>query len=225
MKRENWVNTEQEFELKQIKPITEHRMETSFASFQVNNSHPISESIILTGFVLPAACSTFKTLLVSDCRAIDSIPGPYTWIGKIPFFLKDRNFLPYISLFSVFNIIGFIILIFCRPYITQIWMNIPITCYYSINDYGDKIMLVPMKVDYGVRILVHLASLEPDTIVKATEISKKRHIPEKFLFQISNELIEKKFIKSLRGPNGGYSLAKNPSEISIADIKIGRAHV
>ena len=34
-------------------------------------------------------------------------------------------------------------------------------------------MLVPMKVDYGVRILVHLASLEPDTIVKATEISKK----------------------------------------------------
>ena len=100
-------------------------------------------------------------------------------------------------------------------------MNNPITCYYSINDYGDKIMLVPMKVDYGVRILVHLASFEPDTIVKATEISKKRHIPEKFLFQISNELIEKKFIKSLRGPNGRYSLAKNPSEISIADVMEG----
>ena len=29
---------------------------------------------------------------------------------------------------------------------------------------------------------------------------------------------EKKFIKSLRGPNGGYSLAKSPTEISIADI-------
>ncbi len=79
-------------------------------------------------------------------------------------------------------------------------------------------MLVPMKVDYGVRILVHLASLQPDAIEKATEISKKRHIPEKFLFQISNELIEKKFIKSLRGPNGGYSLAKSPTEISVADI-------
>jgi len=97
-------------------------------------------------------------------------------------------------------------------------MNNPITCYYSNNDYGDKNMLVPMKVDYGVRILVHLASLQPDAIEKATEISKKRHIPEKFLFQISNELIEKKFIKSLRGPNGGYSLAKSPTEISVADI-------
>ena len=51
-------------------------------------------------------------------------------------------------------------------------MNNPITCYYSNNDYGDKNMLVPMKVDYGVRILVHLASLQPDAIEKATEISK-----------------------------------------------------
>ena len=72
-------------------------------------------------------------------------------------------------------------------------MNNPITCYYSSNDYGDKNMLVPLKVDFGVRILVHLASLQPDAIEKATEISKKRHIPEKFLFQISNELIESAF--------------------------------
>ena len=79
-------------------------------------------------------------------------------------------------------------------------------------------MLIPMKVDYGVRILVHLASLPPDSVEKATVISKKRHIPEKFLFQISNKLIEKNFIKSMRGPKGGYSLARNSSEISIADI-------
>ena len=43
-------------------------------------------------------------------------------------------------------------------------------------------MLVPMKVDYGVRILVHLASLEPDTIVKATEISKKKTYTRKIPF-------------------------------------------
>ena len=29
------------------------------------------------------------------------------------------------------------------------------------------------------------------------------------------------FVKAVRGPNGGYSLAKNPSEISIADIMEG----
>ena len=97
-------------------------------------------------------------------------------------------------------------------------MNNPITCYYSISDYGDKKMLIPMKVDYGVRILVYLASFPHDRIIKATEISKQRHIPEKFLFQISNDLIDKKLIKSLRGPKGGYSLGRNPSDISVADV-------
>ena len=97
-------------------------------------------------------------------------------------------------------------------------MNNPITCYYSIRDYGDKKMLIPMKVDYGVRILVYLASFPQESIVKATEIAQQRHIPEKFLFQISNDLIDKKLIKSMRGPKGGYSLAKNASDISVADV-------
>ena len=79
-------------------------------------------------------------------------------------------------------------------------------------------MLVPMKIDYGVRILVHLATLPEDSIAKGAEISKARHIPENFLFQISNDLIEKKFIKSVRGPNGGYALERNASKISIAEV-------
>ena len=79
-------------------------------------------------------------------------------------------------------------------------------------------MFVPMKIDYGVRILVHLASLPKNSIAKGAEISKARHVPEKFLFQISNDLIDKNFIVSIRGPNGGYSLKRSPSEISIAEV-------
>ena len=79
-------------------------------------------------------------------------------------------------------------------------------------------MFVPMKIDYGVRILVHLASLPENSVVKGSEISKARHVPEKFLFQISNDLIDKNFIVSIRGPNGGYSLKRSPSEISIAEV-------
>jgi Rrf2 family protein len=78
-----------------------------------------------------------------------------------------------------------------------------------------------MKIDYGVRILVHLATLPENAIAKGSEISKARHIPETFLFQISNDLIEKNFIKSVRGPNGGYALERNPSEISIAEVMEG----
>ena len=75
-----------------------------------------------------------------------------------------------------------------------------------------------MKVDYGVRILVYLASFPHESIVKATDIAQQRHIPEKFLFQISNDLIDKKLIKSMRGPKGGYSLARNASDISVANV-------
>ncbi len=82
-------------------------------------------------------------------------------------------------------------------------------------------MLVPMKIDYGVRILVHLALLPMNSIVKASEISQARHVPEKFLFQISNELTDKGFIKSIRGPKGGYVLVKNPADISIANVMDG----
>jgi Rrf2 family protein len=78
-----------------------------------------------------------------------------------------------------------------------------------------------MKIDYGVRILVHLASLPMDSIVKGAQISQERHIPEKFLFQISNELADKDFIKSIRGPKGGYVLVKKPEDISIADVMDG----
>ena len=58
-------------------------------------------------------------------------------------------------------------------------------------------MFVPMKIDYGVRILVHLASLPENSVVKGSEISKARHVPEKFLFQISNDLIDKNFMGKL----------------------------
>ena len=67
-------------------------------------------------------------------------------------------------------------------------------------------------------LLVYLASFPHESIVKAADISKQRHIPEKFLFQISNDLIDKKLIKSLRGPKGGYSLGRNASDISVADV-------
>ena len=63
-------------------------------------------------------------------------------------------------------------------------------------------MFVPMKIDYGVRILVHLASLPKNSIVKGAEISKARHVPEKFLFQISNDLIDKILSLVLEGLMG-----------------------
>lgn len=54
--------------------------------------------------------------------------------------------------------------------------------------------------------------------VAAHEIAKAQNISVKFLESILNKLKRGSFIKSVRGPNGGYMLEKKPSDISVADV-------
>ncbi len=68
-------------------------------------------------------------------------------------------------------------------------------------------MLIPMKVDYGVRMLVYLA-LRPEGLFASTsEISSARHIPEPYLLHICSELQKAGVIESRRGPQGGHRIA------------------
>ncbi|HAA26176.1 MAG TPA: Rrf2 family transcriptional regulator, partial [Ruminiclostridium sp.] len=43
-------------------------------------------------------------------------------------------------------------------------------------------------------------------------------IPKKYLEQIFLQLKGAGYVRSIRGPGGGYELAKNPAEINIAEI-------
>ena len=79
-------------------------------------------------------------------------------------------------------------------------------------------MKVPMKVDYGVRALVELASHYGDRPVQTAEIATKQAIPEAYLDQLLTTLHKFGFIRSRRGPMGGHVLAKDPSEIDLGMI-------
>ncbi|OGD11202.1 MAG: BadM/Rrf2 family transcriptional regulator [Candidatus Aminicenantes bacterium RBG_13_62_12] len=50
------------------------------------------------------------------------------------------------------------------------------------------------------------------------DISRAQHIPERFLEQILLLLKRAGYLRSKKGPNGGYSLAKPPGEISVAEV-------
>ena len=52
----------------------------------------------------------------------------------------------------------------------------------------------------------------------ATTIAERRGIPEKFLVHILLALKKAGIVRSVRGSQGGYRLAKNPSDISVGDI-------
>ena len=79
-------------------------------------------------------------------------------------------------------------------------------------------MKVPMKVDYGVRALVELASHYGDKPVQAAEIAQRQGIPEAYLNQLLTTLHKGGFVRSRRGPLGGHALARDPSDISLGMV-------
>ena len=79
-------------------------------------------------------------------------------------------------------------------------------------------MKVPMKVDYGVRALVELASQFGEGYVQTAEIASRQGMPEAYLDQLMTTLNKSGFVTSRRGPQGGHRLAVDPREITISMV-------
>jgi Rrf2 family protein len=79
-------------------------------------------------------------------------------------------------------------------------------------------MKVPMKVDYGVRALVELASHQGERPIQTSEIAARQSIPEAYLDQLMTTLRKFGLIRSRRGPSGGHMLAKDPSDINLGMV-------
>lgn len=77
---------------------------------------------------------------------------------------------------------------------------------------------IPRKVDYGLRAVIYLSNQDLGRYCSIAEIAQRQLIPQKFLEKILQDLIRGGLVKSKRGPEGGYVLAKPPREISFQDV-------
>ncbi|HKR98263.1 MAG TPA: Rrf2 family transcriptional regulator [Candidatus Dormibacteraeota bacterium] len=77
-------------------------------------------------------------------------------------------------------------------------------------------MRITAKADYAVRAALELAAA--DGPVKGDALASAQHIPLKFLENILIDLRHSGIVRSQRGPEGGYWLAKPPGEVSVADV-------
>ena len=68
---------------------------------------------------------------------------------------------------------------------------------------------------YGLKAVLVLASRFGEGSLSVSKIAKKEGISIAYLEQILNALKKKGFVKSVRGPQGGYVLTKKPSEIRL----------
>ena len=70
---------------------------------------------------------------------------------------------------------------------------------------------IPIRVDYGVRALVDIATNDRQGPVKTSDIASRTSIPESYLVRILNTLNKLEILESRRGRGGGH-LLKKPAE-------------
>lgn len=72
------------------------------------------------------------------------------------------------------------------------------------------------SVEYGMRAVLYLA--EKGSICSSREVADEMSIPRDYLIQLAQLLRNAGIVHARPGKNGGYSLAKDASEISMLDI-------
>jgi len=77
-------------------------------------------------------------------------------------------------------------------------------------------VLYSLTTKYAVIALVELASRDGPTPVR--EIAKARRVPPHFLAKLIPPLVRGGILSSTRGKNGGVSFARDPDEVSLADV-------
>jgi Rrf2 family protein len=74
------------------------------------------------------------------------------------------------------------------------------------------------KTRYALRSLLYLAEDRSDKPVQLASIATSQRVPPKYLELIMLDLKRAGLVKSVRGPRGGYRLARAPDEISFGEV-------
>jgi len=79
-------------------------------------------------------------------------------------------------------------------------------------------MKLSTKGRYAMVALVDLAQAPAEALVSLAEVSRRQNVSQPYLEQLFVKLRRAGLVDSVRGPGGGYRLAKPPSDIRIAEI-------
>jgi len=78
--------------------------------------------------------------------------------------------------------------------------------------------MLSSRAKYATRALLDLTFRFDGAPVHLHDIAERQNIPQKFLEQILLSLKRGGFVQSRKGPGGGYTLAKSPSEITLGAV-------
>ncbi|MBK6915409.1 MAG: Rrf2 family transcriptional regulator [Ignavibacteriales bacterium] len=74
------------------------------------------------------------------------------------------------------------------------------------------------KCEYGIQAILYLAAHNGKGLIVSDEIANNLNIPKEFVSKILQSLTESGIINSKKGRVGGFTLGKNPDQITLLDI-------
>ena len=77
--------------------------------------------------------------------------------------------------------------------------------------------IIRRNTEYAIRGLVRL-SANPGLVQSAWEIADSQDVPVEFLQKIMQKFVKRGIVNSHRGAQGGFSLAKEPGQVTLLEI-------
>ena len=74
---------------------------------------------------------------------------------------------------------------------------------------------LPKKMLFAIEAVLDIAYNAVDTPVQSAEITKRQGIPRRYLEQVLQQLVRVDILTGVRGPRGGYRLARERRRITI----------
>src|SRR5262245_7021836 len=82
----------------------------------------------------------------------------------------------------------------------------------------ESFMRLTRASSYALHALAFMAIQKNDKPVPSHRVARARGIPERFLLKVLKPLVSARILHSIKGPNGGYRLARPASQISLLDL-------
>jgi Rrf2 family transcriptional regulator, iron-sulfur cluster assembly transcription factor len=74
------------------------------------------------------------------------------------------------------------------------------------------------KLLFAIEAVVDIAYNAGNSPVQSSEITKRQGIPRRYLEQVLQQLVRHGVLKGVRGPRGGYQLARERRRITVGEI-------
>ncbi len=79
-------------------------------------------------------------------------------------------------------------------------------------------MKISTKGRYALRLMIDLATNDEGNPIRIKDVAERQGISDKYLEQIISVLNKAGYVRSVRGPQGGYTLKKKPEDYTVGMI-------